>query len=408
MTLPRLGSLVIFALLVSFSPSSLRAEVWRSPLHSRVSVQVEKQLINPLLDAEQAALLPPSKVYYPEPRSLRPGMRPLEARDLTVPLTGAEVSCNEAQLRHLLSRAVAGPLDPTDPALTIFATYSDSFGNYEGLLIGNQFIRSIPGTQPPPSPESYLAFHLDQSVRTLLLNPARPTLGQVSLTREETASTLVAVPGFFGTLMLSLDPTLGGAPSSALLAINNYAAPASGAHYNGFSASSTKPGRGLSADGLLTPCHILLSPQDRKVFEILERIVRVMVFTGSGYLDAHAAIFRAEDSHTYRVESFEIGPDGSVKGLTTAELQIDWTATGMLTTGTLSLLPACTSGQKTECSAPSLPTTILLVPPVLGGSEKWSASDPRVRSITFDPTKGPGAPVSVDFGALLASSTWNG
>lgn len=334
--------------------------------------------------------------------------RPLLAQSLTSSLTSDEVSCNESQLRHLLSRVVAGPIDPTDPALTTFLTYSDSFGDYEGLVVANQFLRSIPGTQPSGAPESYLAFHLDRSVRTLLLNPARPTLGQVSLTREETASTLISLPGIAGTLTLTLDPTRGGGSADALLGINNYAAPPLGKPYNGFLTSSTRPGRGLSDDGLLTPCHTSFTAQDRKVFSILERIVRVMVFTGAGYRDVHTAIFRAEDPHVFRVESFEIGVDGAIKGLTTAELRIEWTATGTLTTGTLSLLPACNSGQANECSAPSLPTTVLLVPPVLGGTEKWSASDPRVRSITFDPSAGPGSPVSVDLGALLAASMWNG
>lgn len=336
-----------------------------------------------------------------------PGTRPLMAQDLTTPLTNGEVSCNEGQLRHVLARAMAGPGDPSSSALTTFLTYADSFGDYEGLLIANQFLRSVPGTPPPGGPESYLAFHLDRSVRMLLLNPARPTLGQVSLTREETASTRINFPGVAGTLTLSFDPTRGGATTAALLSINNYAVPAVGAPYNGFLAASTRPGRGLSDEGLLTPCHTLFTSQDRKIFAILQRIVRVVASSGASNRDIHAAIFRAEDPHVFRVESFEVGPDGSVKGLVTAELRIEWTAAGTLTTGTLSLLPACGSGVESECSAPSLLTAVLLVPPVLGGSARWSASDPRVRSIAFDPKSGPGAPVAVDFGALLAASTWN-
>ena len=45
-------------------------ELWRSPLHGLTFVQIEKTLIDPLLDAEQAVLLPPDKVFHPLPAEI--------------------------------------------------------------------------------------------------------------------------------------------------------------------------------------------------------------------------------------------------------------------------------------------------------------------------------------------------
>jgi len=52
---------------LSLLPSRVSAEVWSSPLHGRVYVQVEKGLRQPVLDAEQAAALPASDVFLPLP-----------------------------------------------------------------------------------------------------------------------------------------------------------------------------------------------------------------------------------------------------------------------------------------------------------------------------------------------------
>lgn len=47
-----------------------RSEIWRSPLHDRTYVQIEKRLLDPLLDAEAASALPPSEVFERLPKEI--------------------------------------------------------------------------------------------------------------------------------------------------------------------------------------------------------------------------------------------------------------------------------------------------------------------------------------------------
>jgi len=57
--------------LMLFSPTLLATELWRSPLHGRAFVQIEKRLLHPHLDAEQTAGLPPDQVFAPLPVEVR-------------------------------------------------------------------------------------------------------------------------------------------------------------------------------------------------------------------------------------------------------------------------------------------------------------------------------------------------
>lgn len=65
LALPAFLSLVALG---SFKAAAV--ELWRSPLHGLTFVQIEKTLIDPLLDAEQAVLLPPEKVFHPLPAEI--------------------------------------------------------------------------------------------------------------------------------------------------------------------------------------------------------------------------------------------------------------------------------------------------------------------------------------------------
>src|SRR3954465_13104403 len=234
------------------------------------------------------------------------GGRSIPAQELTVPLTSPQVDCNEGQLNRLLIRnttAGASLEEGAAPALTTLVSYSNSSGFYEGLALTNEGVRCNPGLPPPGQPEHYLSFNINPSIRTLLLNPQRPELGQVELGREETNSNLVS-PSASTRIVLTINPTLAGSANSGLLTINNFVVPAVGFTYNGFLANSTKPGRGLSQDGLLTPCHTAFTAQDRRIFAILQRMVRVVAVQGICLLDAKIAVFRGEDSHTYRIDAY--------------------------------------------------------------------------------------------------------
>jgi hypothetical protein len=116
---------------------------------------------------------------------------PLQAGSLTQRLTKAEVDCNARQLDRLLARVSTGVvnLQPFQPPKIVIVSYSNKDGFYEGLAFTNQDWRRDPFTGlPPPTPERELAFHLNPSIRRLLLNPARPPVGQVSLGREQASS----------------------------------------------------------------------------------------------------------------------------------------------------------------------------------------------------------------------------
>ena len=333
----------------------------------------------------------------------------LLAEDLTAPLTAGQVSCNESQLARLLTRiktsSVTIPLDETGKAFTTLVSYSNSSGFYEGISLTSEEARTSSGLAPVPTPESYLAWNLNPSIRMYLLNPARQPLGQVELTREETSSNLVP-PHSAAEILLTLDPTLAETGGPGLLTINNFMVPLSGAPYNGFVAASTAPGRGLSADDLLTNCHTLLTAQNRKVFALLERMVRVQAVMGPSFLDAKVTIFRGGDPHLYRMDVSLSDLFDRPQGKVAVSLQVNWTSTGALTTGTLSMLPACAPNGDTGCSAPAVGTSVILIPPVFGGIQKWGG-DPRIRGVGFDLVSGPSAPASIDFAALLRDTTWN-
>jgi hypothetical protein len=335
------------------------------------------------------------------------GSRSMAAQELTAPLTPPQVACNEDQLNRLLSRTTTtgAPLENgAAPSLTTLVSYSNSVGFYDGLALTNEGVRCNPGLPPPGQPEYYLAFNINPSLRALLLSPKRPPLGQVELSREETSSNLVN-PNDNTRIVLSLNPTLAGSADSGLLTINNFVVPATGASYNGFLSSSTKPGRGLSQDGLLTPCHTAFTAQDRKVFAILQRMVRGVAVQGVCFLDVKIAIFRGEDPHTYRIDAYIQDLNGAPLGKAAAVLQINWASTGALTSGTLSMLPACSGGSQVGCSTVSVRTGEFLIAPVLGGSERQHG---KSQGVSFDPVTGPTAPVTVDFGTLLRDTTWNG
>ncbi len=336
--------------------------------------------------------------------------------DITIPLTAEQVACDQAQIERMLGRMRATALlirFGYDLPTALFLSRSASTSSYEGLALANQFLRITDGSpaDPVPPPEQHLAFHLNPNVRELLLNPARPPVGQVSLNREQSASNLVP-PGGLTEVTLSLDPTLPGNPDPDLLVINNLEVPGVSNPYNGFLSNSTKPGRGLAADNLLVPCHTDLTAQDRKVFLVLPRMLRIRAELRNGHEpDIEAAIFRKEDAHTYGVEIdfFDLSAlGGGVLGHVALELVVSWSPDGHLTSGTIRVLPYCANGETQGCTqVGQISTRVLLVPPVFAGNTKWNENDPRVVSLFFGSLSPIPAPAAVNFEDLLKDTTWN-
>lgn len=331
---------------------------------------------------------------------------PAAAQDLTQPLTPEEVACNERQLEKLLQRLNAAeeryrlPEIPT----AVSVSYSNSAGFYEGIVATQQSFRLDIGGIPPATPyEHYLSFNINPSIRTLLLNPARPELAQVGLNREQSNSNLVTPGGYFD-LTLTLDPTLGGGDP---LVINNFEEPAPGEPYNGFLANSTKPGRGLTVDGLLKPCHQKLTDFDRHVFSILQRMARGAEVSEFFTPDDEISIFRGEDPHTYRINYYPVF-EGLVTGpRMAAEIKISWTPEGRLTTAVMRALPACAVEGQAGCSASNRGALVIfLIAPLFGGTELFpgNAGENGVSYVWYE---GPSAPVTIDLAALLAHTTWN-
>lgn len=197
------------------------------------------------------------------------------------PLSEAEVACDRAKLSALAGRSrlevAPGPTPDSATAVrTLFVTYSNRFGFYEGLAARTDWGE---GTLPPvgSAPETLLSFHLDPDVRELLLNPGRPALDQVSLTREVSTSNLVP-PGDPATMVLRIDPTLStfAGEGAGDLVIDNLASPP-GDGAPGFRAADTKPGRGLTAAGLTERCHTRFTGFDRRIFAIFQRVLRFSV-----------------------------------------------------------------------------------------------------------------------------------
>jgi hypothetical protein len=326
------------------------------------------------------------------------GASPLPAQELTQSLTVAEVECTELQLERLLRRMDAlVPGAPFVPVNDLLVAPGDGEPSYQGLQATVQ-------AEDGSGPEWQLAFHL-QPVRSLLTNPARPPLGQVSLTREEPSSSLVP-PGGAPQISVVLDPGLAQpAPPGVELAIDNVAGPAG-------RSTSTRPGRGLSQDGLLTPCTDRLTAFDRHVFAVLQRIVRVQTRFALGSIvqaPSEIALFRGADPHVYRLNAY-----GGASGRVAVEIVVGWTPEGRLTTAEMRILPNCPAldgrpGCTDRFAVRLVETRIRLVPPVFGGVESWHPEAPGAAQVVHSTPVGTFITEdTADLAALLAGTSWNG
>jgi hypothetical protein len=325
-------------------------------------------------------------------------------------LTGTQVACNENQLMDLLERmTVSHPAGVTNArSTTLFLTYSNMFGFYEGTVVSNQS-PLVAANAGAAAPETLLAFHINPSVRRLLLNPTREPLDQVSLEREDTASNFVA-PNSPNAVILALNPTLASneEAGNARLQINNFLMPATGQTCNGFLSTSIRPGRGLTQLGLTTPCHTAFSALDRTVFALLQRMLRVQIGGAGGARDSEIAIYRGEEPQTYRIDIYPVAADGTTSlGRVALLLTVETDGAGAATGGQLALLDACTGGATSGCSDAAVPVQVFLFPPVFAGTQVRLST---AAAVTLNATPGAtgAAPVDIDFGQLLAGTTWNG
>lgn len=324
------------------------------------------------------------------------------------PLLEDQVACNEAQLQRLLARL---DLDPAasnnpDPArdFTLFVTYSNEFGFYEGLAVSNQTpLRAANAGGGAQAAERFLAFHINPSIRQFLINPARTTLPQVSLVREESASNLVNQndPNAF---TLFFNPTLDDDGGDARLEINNFQA--AGQSCNLAQALSTKPGRGLAAAGLTTNCHTRFSAFDRSMFALLQRMLRVEVGGPFGG-EAEVAIYRGEDPFTYRVDIYPLNNQGQASaGKLALELTVDTSPQNELQGGQIRALAACVGIQASACTSTEIPIEVYLFPPVFGGNQVRLSSD-AFFLLDFDPPAQPATtPVNLNWSTLLDGTAW--
>ncbi|HSN87592.1 MAG TPA: hypothetical protein VL025_12580 [Thermoanaerobaculia bacterium] len=322
------------------------------------------------------------------------------------PLLEDQVACNETQLQSLLQRLDLDPAGSNNPNpgrdFTLFVSYSNQFGFYEGLAVSNQTpLRAADASGGAQSAEHFLAFHLNPSIRSFLTNPARTPLSQVSLEREESSSNLVSQSDP-NALSVTFNPTLDLTGTDGLLEINNLQA--SGPSCSLAQQLATKPGRGLVAAGLTTNCHTVFTDFDRAMFALLQRVVRVQVggpFSG----DAEVAIYRAEDPATYRVDVYPLNNQGQANaGKLALELTVDTTPQGGLTGGQIRALPECAGGQTSACTSTEIPIEVYLFPPVFGGSQV-RLSGGTVFLLDFEPGS-PSSPVNVSWSALLAGTAW--
>lgn len=325
-------------------------------------------------------------------------------------LTEEQVSCDRAQLAALAARTAVLDLDGgVSPVVqSLFLTHSNRYGFYEGLVVGMPRFR--PTAEPPvtfvgPGPEHQLGFHLNPSVRELLLNPERTPLAQISMTRETSTSSLVP-PGTelasrFG-VQVRLRPTLGAdrEPGPTDLVIDNLVAPSPSG--GGFRPSDAKPGRGLAADGLLEPCHTRRTELDRRTLAVLQRTLRVELWDldrGLRY-DTRIALFRDQAPGVFGADVHAVDPEtgelleGSLHLLLEAHAGDD----GTLRDGRLLVGDFLVSGN------PPVEGTVAIVEPLFGGVE--SLYEPVV-SAPVNPLVEVLWDLPFDWWDVLEGTAWN-
>lgn len=349
-----------------------------------------------------------------------------DAASLTNPLTPDQVICDELQLERLALRVatVEFGADFAHPSLFLWRG-GQGGGSYLGLTVTDG-ISGTPGHLIRA--ETQLAFDLTLHPPVDLLNPARPLLPQGSLVRREQDSYLVTPSGSapaYLTVNVALEPNAQDPFLPTIpLRVNNLAA-ASGSVEPASHADAA--GRGITQDSLTAACENALTDFDQRIFAILSRTVRVSQCValpgtppfcnpdGSAY---NITLFRGADPQTYRanVYLYAVACEDNVclygvLSKIALEFKMNWDVNGVLTTGEVSVLPACPSGSAPGCSDPrGNGTPMFILPPLFAGHGHQGQQSFDLGALLFDDF--PGSPnnilsATVNWAVLLANSAWN-
>jgi len=347
---------------------------------------------------------------------------------LTNPLTDDQVTCDELQLERLALRASVverlagnGNAMVLHPSLFLWRSSEGGGGAYAALAVTD----GVVGTAGDLfRSETQLA--IDISVHSVgdPLNPAHNLLPQATIVRREQDSNLVTPTALasYLTVTLALEPNSQDPFNPVIpLQTNNLAAPSDFAPPE---AHADAAGRGITQDTLTSSCGNLLTPFDQRIFAILSRTVRVSqcVFLsgplptcsqdGSAY---NITLFRGADPQTYRANVYEYGefcPDTGpctnvALGKVAYEFKMNWDGAGSLTTGEVTVLPACPGSPISCFYGGGYPLFVL--PPL------WAGHGHQGQHL-FDigarvGNDQPGAPLrpqaTINWQALLARSAWN-
>jgi hypothetical protein len=339
------------------------------------------------------------------------------AAPLTNALTTDQVTCDELQLERLALRVAIVESSSLffHPSLLLWRS-GPGGGSYAGLAVtdgvnggAGNLVRS----------ETQLAFDLVTVATGDPLNPAKGLLPRATLVRRDQDSNLVTGDPFL-TVTLALEPVVIDSFSPAIpIAINNIVPGTSMA-----TSSAAGAGRGIAADDLTSSCENLLTAFDQRIFTILSRTVRVSQCAllpgplatcnpdGSAY---NIMLFRGADPQTYRANVYEYGelcPDsgGCTSGVISKvayEFKMNWDSSGNLTTGKVTVLPACAASSIACSDGGGYPLFVL--PPLWAGHghQGQHLIDLGARVGNDFPLAPLRPEAAINWQALLARSAWN-
>ncbi len=335
---------------------------------------------------------------------------------LSLPLTPAQVTCEEQQMGRLIHRFAVGY---NGSALFLWRTAAEG-GAFEGLVSTNE-MHFTTQFGDRAREEHQLAFDLLLRADGDFLNPNRPVLPQATLVRRDAATNLDTPPSFNGFLRFSVDlaPEVPnpGFPTIPLRISTRR---------DGGEAKADGAGRGLVVDDLLTPCHELITDFDRRVFAILARTVRPTSCitdppgsSGCPSTRFKTVIYRGVEPLTYRVDIFYYSAHCNDDGTCTygeARIPILFRlvtdAAGRWVGGHMAALPFCDTGGQLDCIDLLNPgISIYVLPPLRPGVEtQGEATFLRAARLNIDfiGSELNVLEADVNWADLLRDTAWNG
>ncbi len=298
---------------------------------------------------------------------------------ISLPLTPAQVTCEEQQAGRLIHRISVAYLGSS---LFLWRS-SPQGGTYRGLVATND-MRFVTVQGDRFRQDQQLAFDLVLRRGDDFLDPRRSLLPQATLVRRETASNLDVPIGLRGNLLVQMDlaPQVPN-PDEPTIPLRISTRTDRGEE------SADGAGRGLLVDDLLTPCHGEVTDFDLRVFAILARTVRPTTcllepFVNPPFCAAtrfKSVIYRAEQPFTYRVDVYpytstcnEDGECGFGEFRMPFLFRVEIDPRGRLVGGTVTALPFCEQPDGTFLTTGCLQVLdpgvgLYVLPPVRPGVE---------------------------------------